>query len=43
MNKRKANVFENLKEDVYQANMPEKEKQKILKNIMNLRDKKLIS
>ena len=41
MNKRKANVFENLKEDVYQANMPEKEKQKILKNIMNLRDKKI--
>ena len=28
MNKRKANVFENLKEDVYQANMPEKEKSK---------------
>lgn len=41
MNKKKADVFENLKEDVYQANMPEKEKQKILKNIMNLRDKKI--
>ena len=37
----KQNVFEKLKDDVYKADIPEVEKQKILKNIMNLRSKKI--
>ncbi len=37
----KRNIFDDLKDSVYKANMSDSEKQKILKKILSIRDKKL--
>ncbi|MBC2579359.1 GTPase family protein [Clostridium sp. DJ247] len=37
----KSNIFEEMQEDIYASNLPEFEKQKILKNILKLKEQKI--
>ncbi|POO87535.1 GTPase [Clostridium sp. 3-3] len=38
---KKSSIFNEMQDDIYASNLPEKEKQKILKNILKLKDQKI--